>query len=157
MMASWFSRRRAVRTGTYGLGAVGAVGLAVFLGAGHGYPVQNVHLLPGSAWLASSQAGQLTLLDGASAEVAAQVQAAPAGHVLDVVQQGSTAYAVDETAGTLRRVDGATFSLTAPTQIPGATSGLTAFAGPGHVYALDTQPDLRRIGQEQDLVIYAVR
>ena len=137
------SRKRAMRTGSYGLGAVGAVGLAVFLGAGHGYPVQNVHLLPGSAWLASSAAGQVTLLDGASAEVAAQVQAAPAGHVLDVVQQGSTAYAIDETAGTLRRVDGATFSLTAPaTPIKGATSGLTAFADPHQVYALDTQRGL---------------
>ena len=137
------SGRRAVRTSSYGLGAVGAVGLAVFLGAGHGYPVQNVHLLPGSAWLASSAAGQMTLLDGSSAEVAAQVQAAPAGHVLDVVQLGSTAYAIDETAGTLRRVDGATFSLTAPaTPIKGATSGLTAFADPHQVYALDTQRGL---------------
>lgn len=135
--------KRAVRTSSYGLGAAGAVGLAVFLGAGHGYPVQNVHLLPGSAWLASSAAGQVTLLDGASAEVAAQVQAAPAGHVLNVVQQGSTAYAIDETAGTLRRVDGATFSLTAPaTPIKGATSGLTAFADPHQVYVLDTQRGL---------------
>lgn len=148
----WFSSKRAVRTGTYGLGAAGAVGLAVFLGAGHGYPVQNVHLLPGSAWLASSQAGQLTLLDGASAEVAAQVQAAPAGHVLDVVQQGSTAYAIDETAGTLRRVDGATFSLTAPaTPIKGATSGLTAFADARHVYALDTQRGLLTIADPRTL------
>ncbi|MEY9857852.1 hypothetical protein ABH935_003465 [Catenulispora sp. GAS73] len=143
MMAAWFSRKHAVRTGAYGVGVVGTVGLAVFLGAGRGYPAQSVHLLPGSAWLASSQAGQLTLLDGASAEVAAQVQAAPAGHVLDVVQQGSTAYAIDETAGTLRRVDGATFSLNAPvTPIAGATSGLTAFADPQHVYALDSHRGL---------------
>ena len=147
MRASWFSlrlsRRRLVRTGGYGIGVVGAVGLAVFLGAGHGYPVQNVHQLPGSAWLASSQAGQLTLLDGASAQVAAQVQAGPAGHVLDVVQQGSTAYAIDETAGTLRRVDGATFALSVPaTPFPDATSGLTAFADARHVYALDTRRGL---------------
>ncbi|WP_194908424.1 PASTA domain-containing protein [Catenulispora rubra] len=142
-MTAWFSRKRAVRTGTYGIGVAGAVGLAVFLGSGHGYPVQSVHQLSGSAWLASSQAGQLTLLDGASAEVAAQVQAAPAGHVLDVVQQGSTAYAIDETAGTLRRVDGATFAPGAPaTPIADAASALTAFADSRHVYALDTQRGL---------------
>ncbi|MEY9857851.1 hypothetical protein ABH935_003464 [Catenulispora sp. GAS73] len=143
MKTAWFSRKHAVRTGTYGIGVAGAVGLAVFLGSGHGYPVQSVHLLPGSAWLASSQAGQLTLLDGASAEVAAQVQAAQAGHVLDVVQQGSTAYAIDETADTLRRVDGATFSPSAPaTPIADATSGLTAFADSRHVYVLDTERGL---------------
>src|SRR5262249_48530480 len=50
---------------------------------------------------------------------------------------------VDRTAGTVRRVDGATFDLSRPaTPIPGATSGLTAFAGPGAVYALDTQRGL---------------
>jgi hypothetical protein len=139
---------RLLRTGwarTGLLGTVSAVvlgGLAYF-GAGHGYPVQDVRLLSGSAWLASSQVGQVTLMDGASAEVAAQVRVAAPGHSLDVVQQGANAYAVDHTAGTLRRVDGATFDLTsAETPIPGAHAGLTAFANQTDVYALDTQRGL---------------
>src|SRR5205807_5143537 len=60
-----------------------------------------------------------------------------------VVQQGANAYAIDRTAGTLRRVDGATFTSTAPASpIPGAGSGLSAFADPHTVYTLDTQRGL---------------
>lgn len=136
-------RRRAAWAGAVGIGAAVIIGVLAFAGSGHGYPEQNVHLLSGSAWLASSRAGQVTLLDGVSAEVAAQVQVAQPGHTVDVVQQGATAYAIDRTAGTLRRVDGATFTLTAPASpIPGARSGLTAFADPHAVYALDTQRGL---------------
>ena len=136
-------RRRAVWAGTVGIGAAGALAVVAFAGSGHGYPEQNVNLLSGSAWLASSQAGQVTLLDGASDEVAAQVQIAQPGHTIDVVQQGPNAYAIDRTAGTLRRVDGATFALTPPADpIPGAQSGLTAFADPHALYALDTQRGL---------------
>lgn len=143
MEASSSVRRRASWAGTLGLGVAALAGAIAVIGAGHGYPVQDVRLLSGSAWLASSQAGQVTLLDGASAEVAAQVQAAPAGHALDVVQQGSTAYAIDRTAGTLRRIDGATFGMSAvATPVPGAQSGLTAFADSHHVYAMDAQRGL---------------
>ena len=136
-------RRRAVWAGAVGIGAAGSLAVVAFAGSGHGYPEQNVNLLSGSAWLASSQAGQVTLLDGASNEVAAQVQIAQPGHTIDVVQQGPNAYAIDRTAGTLRRVDGATFALTPPASpIPGAAAGLTAFADPHAVYALDTQRGL---------------
>ena len=70
------------------------VGLA-FAGVRGGYPATRPQLLSGSAWLASAQVGQLTLLDGSSAEVAAQVQVANRGEQLDVVQQAATAYAVN--------------------------------------------------------------
>ncbi|WP_370964380.1 PASTA domain-containing protein [Amycolatopsis sp. cg9] len=121
---------------------VTAGGLAV-AGAGHGYPAQDVRMRSGSAWLASANVGQVSLLDGTSAEVAAQVQVGAAGHALDVVQRDSTAYAVDRTAGSVRRVDGATFEPAAPvTPIDQARGGLTAFAGTDTLYTLDTQRGL---------------
>lgn len=128
------------------LGAVvacAAVTGVIVGGAAQGYPRQRFDMTSGAAWLASARVGQLTLLDGTSAEVAAQVRVAPAGDAIAVVQQGSTAYAVDQTAGTVRRVDGATFDETTPaTPIPGAHTGLTAFAAPDALYVLDTQHGL---------------
>jgi PKD domain-containing protein/List-Bact-rpt repeat protein len=127
---------RSVVTGTAVVGAVAAMGI---VGAHGGYPATRPHLMSGAAWLASSRVGQLTLLDGSSVEVAGQVQVATPGDGLDAVQQGSTAYAVNRTTGTLRRVDGATFAVSrAVSPIPGATGSLTAFAGPNALYALDS-------------------
>ncbi len=106
--------------------------------AGRGEPVHDVRLMSGAAWLPSSKVGQVTLLDGNTAEVAAQVQVASAGTSLDVAQQGSTAYAIDQSAGTVRRVDGATFDTGSPTEpIPDTKSGLTVIPGPGVLYVLD--------------------
>jgi PKD domain-containing protein len=131
--------RPAVRIAVALVAATAAVAGMTVAGMGRGYPAEQVRLLSGSAWLASSAAGQVTLLDGSSAEVAAQLKVAPAGNHLDVVQHGATAYAIDQAAGTIRRIDGATFELTQPeSPIPDAR-GLTAFASPETVYALDTQ------------------
>jgi len=103
-----------------------------------GYSATRPRLGSGAAWLASPRVGQLTLLDGSSAEVAAQVLVAAKDERLDVVQSGATAYAVNRTTGTVRRVDGATFEATpAATPIPDAREGLAAFAGTGVLYALD--------------------
>jgi hypothetical protein len=118
------------------LAVVGVIGL---LGVHDGFPATRPRLMSGTAWLASSQVGQLTLLDGSSAEVAAQVQVANRGNGLDTVQQGATAYVVNRSTGALRRVDGATFQVSdAVNPVPGATDGLRAFAGPHALYALDT-------------------
>lgn len=115
------------------------VGLT-FAGVRGGYPATRPQLLSGSAWLPSAQVGQLTLLDGSSAEVAAQVQVAGRGEHLDAVQQGAHAYAVNRSTGTIRRVDGATFEVSQPaTPIPLASAGLQAFAGPDALYALDSR------------------
>jgi hypothetical protein len=128
-----------LRHGMVGLAVVVVVGGLVVAGATGGYSAQRPRLLSGAAWLASSQVGQLTLLDGASAETAAQVRVASPGDQLDVVQRGSSAYAVNRSAGVIRRVDGATFDVTpAVSPLPGAHGGLRAFAGPDAVYALDT-------------------
>ncbi len=136
------AHRRAAPGRRLSIGLSAAVAGALVLGlaaTGSGYPAARPKLLSGAAWLASTQVGQLTLLDGASAEVAAQVQVAPAGPGLDVVQQGSTAYAVNGPSGSIRRVDGATFQVSPPaTPIVGAGGHLTAFATANTLYALDT-------------------
>lgn len=133
-------RRPAVRISLVSIVATAVAAGMTVTGLDRGYPAEQVRLLSGSAWLASSQAGQVTLLDGSSAEVAAQLKVASAGNRLEVVQHGATAYAIDQTAGTIRRIDGATFELTQPeSPIPDARGGLTAYASPETVYALDTQ------------------
>src|SRR6266498_3777206 len=126
-----------------GVGVAVLAGALVVTAGMKGYPADRPRLLSGAAWLASSQVGQVTLLDGSSAEVAAQVSVAAKGERLDVVQQGSTAYVVNRSAGSLRRVDGATFEVSAPvTPVDDARGGLVAFAGPHGLYALDTQGGL---------------
>lgn len=131
------SRIRILLSGLVPLVVVAGLLLA---GVRGGYPATRPQLLSGSAWLASAQVGQLTLLDGASAEVAAQVQVAGRGDHLDVVQQAATAYAVNRSGGTVRRVDGATFEVSPATApIPQAGEGLAAFAGTDALYALDSR------------------
>ncbi len=128
-----------------------AAGLAL-VGTGKGYPADRPRLQSGSAWLASSQVGQLTLLDGSSAEVAAQVSVASPGSHIDSVQQGANAYVVNQSTGTLRRINGATFEVSPPaTPIPDATTGLQAFAGPDALYALDTRRGLLSSADAQTL------
>jgi hypothetical protein len=133
------------RTGT-GAAALAAAtvlaGLAI-AGTTGGHSAKEVKLASGAAWLASSRVGQLTLLDGSTAEVSAQVLVAQQGVSIDVVQQGATAYAVDRVAGTIRRVDGATFETGQPAvPIPDAGSGIAAFAGTESLYAVDTRRGL---------------
>src|SRR5690349_9109528 len=115
-----------------GLLGVATVGWLLTFGVHSGFPADRPHLLSGAAWLASARAGQMTLLDGVSVEVAAQVQVGPTGESLDVVQQGPTGYAVNRSTGSVRRVDGATFAVSGPvTPIPAAGAGLQAFPGSG--------------------------
>lgn len=75
MSRSWSVRR--LRVSVLGLSA------ALALGTNQVYPADNIRLASGTAWLASGKVGQLPLLDGSSAEVAA------AGNQLDVVQRGT--------------------------------------------------------------------
>jgi hypothetical protein len=128
------------RAGGMALAALLALGGVAAFGASEGHPAKDARMRSGAAWLASAKVGQVTLLDGASAEVAAQVQVAAPGNALGVVQQGSTAYAVDETAGTVRRVDGATFEPGTPeSPIPDARAGLVAIPGFDVLFALDSR------------------
>jgi hypothetical protein len=114
-------------------------GLLLGMGVQAGYPASRPRLLSGSAWLASRGVGQMTLLDGSSVEVAAQVRVAKPGDHFDVVQQGAIGYAVNRSSGTISRVDGATFEVTPPVSpMPDVLDGLYAFAGTDALYALDS-------------------
>src|SRR5205814_9212983 len=136
-----------------GIGTLGLVVAAGIVGARGAYPADRPRLLSGAAWLASTQVGQLTLLDGSSAEVAAQVGIAPPGNQLDVAQQGPVAYAVDRTAGSIRRVDGTTFEPTpAAAPLPDARDGLRAFAGSDVLYVLDTRRGVLTAADPRTLV-----
>ncbi len=131
------ARRYWARLATLGVAALGVAGAVMF---GSGQEAQSVRLLSGAAWLPSAKVGQLTLLDGSSAEVVAQLQVSAPGNAIEVVQHGSTAYAIDHTLGTIRRVDGATFDMSQPAApIPDAGLGLTAFAVNDAVYMIDTR------------------
>jgi hypothetical protein len=131
---------------------VGGVWLA---GLHRGYVADRPRLLSGSAWLASNQVGQLTLLDGSSAEVAAQVQVAAPGERFDVVQHLATGYAVNRSTGTIRRVDGANFDVSPPASpLPRTGDGLRAFVDVDALYALDTA---RGILADADPVTLAAR
>ena len=117
--------------------------LIVEVGWNNGHPANKVRLLSGAVWLPSSHTGQLTLLHGPSAEVAAQIQVAPPGHRLSVVQHDTTAYVINHTEGSLRRVDGATFKLTPPIRpIPDAGEGLQVYPSAATLFVLDTHHGL---------------
>ena len=145
-------RSRWLRPVAVGAGAVAlAAGTALVATAG-GYPADRPNLLSGAAWLASAQVGRVTLLDGSAAEVAAEKTVAAPNDKIDVVQQGSTAYVVNRSTGSLRRVDGATFDVGAAVRpIPDAADGLLAFAGPHGLYALDAKRGLLAATDPQTL------
>src|SRR5690349_2569232 len=96
-------RRQPWRGIAWGAGLLGLAVALGLIGPRGAYPADRPRLLSGAAWLVSSQVGQLSLLDGSTAELAAQVPIAPPGDQLDVAQQGSVAYVVDRTAGTISR------------------------------------------------------
>jgi hypothetical protein len=137
-----FLQRPWMRGGFAAASCAVVVGGAALFGADDGHPAQDVKLLSGAAWLASGRVGQMSLLDGSSTEVAAQVQVASAGSVVDVVQAGPHAYAVDQSTRTIRRIDGATFQVSPPEAPIGDAQAMTAFAGSGKLYVVDTRRGL---------------
>ncbi|WP_043511180.1 MULTISPECIES: PKD domain-containing protein [unclassified Actinoplanes] len=135
-------------TGVAGLAA------AAVLGAGHGYHAAAPHLLAGAAWLPSAGPGEVELLDGSNAEVAARVPVAAATHDFDVVQHGSDAYVVDAVNGMVSRVSGATMTASPPVAlVPGATTGVRVFAGDGVLYAVDTVHGLLAVLDPETLAL----
>ncbi|SMD25021.1 PKD domain-containing protein [Kibdelosporangium aridum] len=117
--------------------AVTCLAGVVVLGMDKAHHAPQVRLHGGAAWLASSKVGQLTLLDGASAEVAARVPVAPPGVPIRASQVGSTGYAHNLVDGSVVRVDGATLQPSAPT-----LSTARLFATPQALYALDSDRGL---------------
>ena len=92
-----------------GAGLVGCAMVGALVAQGDAAPPAELDLRGGGAWVASSTVGQLTLIDGGTAEVAARVQVAEGSTDLGAVQSGTVGYALDLDQGTVRRVDPATF------------------------------------------------
>ncbi|MEV4311261.1 PKD domain-containing protein [Actinocrispum sp. NPDC049592] len=104
--------RKRIRIGAVATAVAGFLTAVVVVGSQEAHEAPQLQLHAGSAWLASNKVGQMTLLDGASAEVAARVNVAPAGSPLAVSQEESNGYAVNRHDGSVIRVDGATQDVT---------------------------------------------
>ncbi len=112
--------------------------LGVAVAQGQADPPAELDLRGGGAWVASSTVGQLTLIDGGTAEVAARVKVAEIPADLAAVQAGTVGYALDRTQGTVRRIDPATFVAAAPVEvIEGARGDLSAHPSGDVVYVVD--------------------
>ncbi|WP_380152690.1 PKD domain-containing protein, partial [Kibdelosporangium philippinense] len=129
---------RAKRAWALTLSVVTCVAGVVVAGADKANHAPSVRLHGGAAWLASNKVGQMTLLDGASAEVAAKVPVAAAGTPLFAAQLGSTAYALNRWDGSIVRVDGATLEAS-PASKP---LGSMLFPTPHTLYVLDSDRGL---------------
>jgi PKD repeat protein len=112
--------------------------LGVAVAQGQADPPAQLDLRGGGAWVASSTVGQLTLIDGGTAEVAARVQVAETAADVLAVQAGTVGYALDRGQGTVRRIDPATFVAAAPVEvIEGARGDLSAHPHGDVVYVVD--------------------
>lgn len=128
---------RRTSTLTAALVLVGGGALAALTGTGH--PTVRFDTLGGTVWVASDGPGQLALVDGPSAVVAARVAVATPGDVLQVTQHDGTGYVVDRTLGSVVRVDGSTWRHGAASRPLGdAGSGLHAVAGDDVLYVVET-------------------
>lgn len=123
--------RSAVAGGT---ALVVAVPLALAAVTGAGHPTQLLDHRSGGAWVVSSAPGLLSLVDGPTEQIAAAITVPGAGHALSVAQAHHGTYLLDEDAGTVARVDTATWTLGRPVALgtPGAPLAVLQNApGPG--------------------------
>ncbi|HET9656827.1 MAG TPA: PKD domain-containing protein [Kineosporiaceae bacterium] len=129
---AWWRRR---------IGPVVVVALAsgglVAVGVAQGYPAGALRLLSGQAWLGSAAAGQVSLIDGTTAQVAEKVKVAGPGHVLSVGQIGHDAVVADATAGSVSWVSGA-LAEASPVDIgpASAVGGTRVLTGEGQAHVL---------------------
>ena len=128
--------RRQRRIGVVAVLAVAAGGL-VMAGSAHGYPAETLRLLSGQAWLGSSGVGQVSLIDGTTAQVAERVKVAAPGDLLSVGLTGHDAVVADATAGTVSWVNGALAEVRPVDVGPAsAVGGARVLAGEGQVHVL---------------------
>lgn len=95
-------------------GAVAAVAVllaGVFIVRSEPRAEVELRLADGSVWLPSLAIGGVSLLDGGSGSIATSLGVAGNGDHFDVVQWGSDAILVNETDGTVSRLDGADWSI----------------------------------------------
>ncbi|SDM15164.1 PKD domain-containing protein [Lentzea albidocapillata subsp. violacea] len=118
------------------LAVVAALTGAIVVG-GPGYETSQARMYSGAVWLASERVGQATLVDGASAEVKAQVAVGDPSTALNVTQQGDAALVLNEKTGALRRVDSATEEVSPPVSVLPASDGLVVLLSPDAPRVID--------------------
>ena len=131
---SWMTSRRGRMAATV---AVMVLLSSAVVAQGRGFEVQRFGLSSGSAWLASTAVGRVTLVDGASEQVVGSLPVAEGEASLSVVQAGVSAFVLDRIKGVLTRVDGATYEIR---QAPLATedaAGLEVFASGSGLVVVD--------------------
>ncbi|MET8758774.1 PKD domain-containing protein [Lentzea sp. NPDC004782] len=120
------------------LAAVATTAAAVLV-VGPGYHTSQVRMRSGTVWLASSQTGEATLVDGAAAEVAAHVPVAEPGAALTIAQRGNAAVVLNRKTGRLSSVDSATERVTPPVPVLPASDGLVVLPGPDALHVVDVR------------------
>src|SRR5262245_55636781 len=135
MPARWGSGGVALRLGAALVVCSVAGGLVA---SAHAEPPSSLHLHGGGAWVASSTVGQLTLIDGSTAEVVARVKVAAPGADLRSAQDGDVGYGLDRTHGTVLRIDPSTFVAGPPVQVIDSARGdVTAHPHGALLYVVD--------------------
>jgi PKD repeat protein len=136
-----------------GTATLAVVALIVVLGVDRGYVAPRIRMHAGTAWVASTRVGHLTLLDGPSGEVAARVEVAAPGSQLTAGQDGATGYGANRADGSVTRIDGTTLAKSAAiTPVQGARTGLAIFPTEHVLYAVDTQRGLLTRNDPQTLI-----
>jgi hypothetical protein len=144
---------RVLAAGTSGVLVVGVT----VLGLNNMHPSGELRLRSGAAWLTSNAVGQLTLLNGATADVSAQVPVGHPGGSLASAQRGTTGYAVDLYDGSVSVIDGGTFrpvhrAIPLPAVPPGTRMQMHVLVGRENLYALDGQRGLLAVVDSATLV-----
>jgi PASTA domain len=122
-----------------GVAAAAVVVAGMALLGDDGYVASHPELTSGRAWLASPTQGLVTLVDGASEDVVASVRPGASGGAaadFSVVQAGSNAYVLDAATGSVSRVDGGTYAVSAPIQF-GTGKALSLLAGGPGLFVVD--------------------
>jgi sugar lactone lactonase YvrE len=106
-------RTRKILAGVLTVALLGFVAGAIVVGRGH--PSAALDLGSGNAWFATIRQGSVALIDGSTGSRVTRVDqvAAPNGH-FEVEQSGSSALVIDQDAGTVARIDAATWTRSTP-------------------------------------------
>jgi hypothetical protein len=124
------------RHGGYWGAGVATTLVAGLLGlGGHGLSAQSVHTLQGKAWLSNNGNGSVSLVDGYSGQVGAQVGVSGLGHPLQVVDAPDGAVVTDD-RGRLVKVANDDFHTSGTITLFGGHV-TTAAAGRDTLYAVD--------------------
>ncbi len=138
-------RLRHRSTGFAAVGAAAMLVAAVMVVQSAPRSELDVHLSDGAVWLPSTAIGGVSLLDGGSGTIAASLGVADPGDDFAVEQFGSDAVIVNQTDGTVARLDGASWTI---------ATGRVQFGVPGeplHVVTGDSTGWMMTPGQATTL------